>query len=83
MGVSKKLENLQAAVALHFGHYNLMRLHKSLRVKPAMAANVTDRLEESEKRRFFAVLHLPPITSPVDAVRAAIVREHRTAEANR
>jgi len=59
-----------------------MRLHKSLRVKPAMAANVTDRLEESEKRRFFAVLHLPPITS-VDAVRAAIVRGHRTAEGNR
>jgi hypothetical protein len=25
---------------------------------------------------FFAVLHLPPITSPVEAVRAAIVAEH-------
>jgi IS1 family transposase len=41
---SKKLENLQAAVALHFAHYNLVRLHKTLRVTPAMAANVTDRL---------------------------------------
>ena len=41
---SKKLENLQAAVSLHFAHYNLVRIHKSLRVTPAMAASVTDRL---------------------------------------
>jgi hypothetical protein len=41
---SKKLENLQAAVALHFAHYNLVRLHKTLRVTPAMAAGVVDRL---------------------------------------
>jgi hypothetical protein len=50
---SKKLENLQAAVALHFAHYNLVRLHKILRVTPAMAANVTDRvwsIEETERR---------------------------------
>jgi hypothetical protein len=32
------------------------------------------------KRRFFAVLHVPPITSPRDAVRAAIVAEHRQRE---
>lgn len=41
---SKKLKNLQAAVALHFADYNLVRVHKTLRVTPAMAANVTDRL---------------------------------------
>ena len=41
---SKKLENLQAAVALHFAHYNLVRVHKTLRVTPAMAAGVSDRL---------------------------------------
>lgn len=29
------------------------------------------------ERRFFAVLHLPPIQSPLDAVRAAIVQEHK------
>src|SRR4051812_20734403 len=46
---SKKLENLQAAVALHFAHYNLIRLHKTLRVTPAMAANVTDRLWSLEE----------------------------------
>jgi hypothetical protein len=31
-GFSKKRENLQAAVALHFAHYNFARIHKSLRV---------------------------------------------------
>jgi hypothetical protein len=34
-------------------------------------------VEGSDKRRFFAVLHLPPIMSPQDAVRAAIVQEYR------
>jgi hypothetical protein len=34
-------------------------------------------IEGSDKRRFFAVLHQPPVTSPVDAVRAAIVAERR------
>jgi len=46
---SKKFENLQAAVALHFAHYNLVRLHKTLRVTPAMAANVTDRVWSLEE----------------------------------
>jgi hypothetical protein len=39
----------QAAVALHFAHYNLVRLHKTLRVTPAMAANVTDRIWSLEE----------------------------------
>jgi hypothetical protein len=34
-------------------------------------------IEGSDKRRFFAVLHIPPIDSPLTAVRAAIVAEHR------
>lgn len=41
---SKKLENLQAAVDLHFAHYNSVRVHKTLRVTPAMAAGVDSRL---------------------------------------
>jgi IS1 family transposase len=41
---SKKLENLKAAVALHFAHYNFVRIHGSLRMTPAMAAGVTDHL---------------------------------------
>jgi hypothetical protein len=34
-------------------------------------------IEGSTKRRFFAVLHMGPTKSPVDAVRAAIVAEHK------
>ncbi len=41
---SKKFENFEAAVALHFGYYNFVRLHKSLRMTPAMAGGVTDRI---------------------------------------
>ncbi len=43
-GFSKKVENLRAAVALHFAHYNFVRIHRSLRITPAMAAGVTDRV---------------------------------------
>jgi IS1 family transposase len=43
-GFSKKLDNLKAAVALHFAHYNLVRIHRSLRVTPAMAAGVESKL---------------------------------------
>ena len=45
-GFSKKLENLKAAPAVHFAWYNLVRIHRSLRVTPAMAAGVTDRVWE-------------------------------------
>jgi small-conductance mechanosensitive channel len=41
---SKKIENLRAAVALHFAHYNFVRVHSSLRASPAMAAGVSDHL---------------------------------------
>lgn len=41
---SKKVENHAHAIALHFMFYNFCRLHKSLRVTPAMAAGVTDHL---------------------------------------
>lgn len=37
---SKKFENFQAAVALNFGYYNFCKMHNSLRMTPAMAANV-------------------------------------------
>ncbi len=46
---SKKVENLRAAVALHFAHYNFVRLHKTLRVTPGMAAGVTDYLWSMEE----------------------------------
>jgi len=43
-GFSKKLENHQAAIALHFAYYNFCRIHGSLRVTPAMESNVTDHV---------------------------------------
>ncbi len=43
-GLSKKVENLKATVALHFAHYNFVRLHRTLRVTTAMEAGVADRL---------------------------------------
>jgi cell fate regulator YaaT (PSP1 superfamily) len=41
---SKKIENHIATLAIFYMHYNFVRIHQSLRVTPAMAANVTDRL---------------------------------------
>jgi hypothetical protein len=41
---SKKLDNHMQALALYFVHYNICRIHKTLRSTPAMAAGVTDRL---------------------------------------
>ena len=35
-------------------------------------------IEGSKKRRFYTVLHVPPVSSARDAVRVAIVQEHRT-----
>ena len=43
---SKKLQNLQSAVALHFFHYNFMRIHQTLRVTPAMEAKLTNHVWE-------------------------------------
>ena len=39
---SKKVENLQHALALHFMNYNFVRIHQTLRVTPAMEAGVAD-----------------------------------------
>ena len=41
---SKKVENHAHAVAVHFMHYNFARIHKSLRVTPAMEAGVSDHV---------------------------------------
>ncbi len=43
---SKKLENHAHAVALHFMYYNFCRIHATLKVTPAMAAGVTEKLWE-------------------------------------
>jgi IS1 family transposase len=41
---SKKVENLEHALALHYVHYNFARIHKTLRCTPAMEAGVCERL---------------------------------------
>ena len=43
-GFSKKIENLAHAVALHFMHYNFVRIHKTLKTSPSMAAGVSNTL---------------------------------------
>jgi IS1 family transposase len=43
-GFSRKLENHAAAVALNYFAYNFIKIHRTLRVSPAMAAGVTDHL---------------------------------------
>jgi IS1 family transposase len=45
---SKKVENHGHALALYFVFYNFVRIHKTLRTTPAMAAGVTDRLWSME-----------------------------------
>lgn len=47
-GFSKKVENLAHAVSIHFMYYNFARIHRTLRVTPAMEAKVTDRLWDIE-----------------------------------
>jgi IS1 family transposase len=46
---SKKVENHEAAIALHFMHYNFCRVHKTLRVTPAMEAGLADHIWEIEE----------------------------------
>ena len=41
---SKKIDNLYYSVALHFMYYNFGRIHKTLRVTPAMEAGVSDHV---------------------------------------
>ena len=43
---SKKIENHMHSIALHFMYYNFVRIHRTLKVAPAMAAGVTERLWE-------------------------------------
>ena len=46
---SKKIDNLEYAVALHFMYYNFGRIHKTLRVTPAMEAGISDHVWSLEE----------------------------------
>jgi len=52
---SKKVENHEAAVALHFMYYNFGRVHMTLRVTPAMEAGIADHIWSLEE-----IISLPP-----------------------
>jgi IS1 family transposase len=49
LSFSKKLENFTAAVGLHFGYYNLVKIHSTVRMTPAMKIGATDRLWSTEE----------------------------------
>jgi hypothetical protein len=53
---SKKVENLMHAVALHFMYYNFVRIHQTLRVRPAMEAGVSNHPWTIEEIVFFGRL---------------------------
>jgi len=42
-GFSRKIRNHATAVSLNYFAYNFVRMHRTLRMSPAMAAGVTDR----------------------------------------
>jgi IS1 family transposase len=48
LSFSKKLDNFKAATALHFGYYNFVKVHSSIRCTPAMALGVSSRLWKVE-----------------------------------
>jgi IS1 family transposase len=48
-GFSKKLGNHAAMVAIHFMHYNFARIHKTLRITPAMSAGIADHVWSLEE----------------------------------
>ena len=56
---SKKIENHECAIALHFMHYNYARIHKSLRVTPAMEAGLSNHVWTLEE-----IANLAPIEAP-------------------
>lgn len=48
-GFSKKIENHANAVAMHYMYYNFARIHKTLRVTPAMEAGIADHVWSLEE----------------------------------
>ena len=54
-GFSKKVENHAHAVSIHYMHYNFGRIHKTLRVTPAMEAKVSDHVWSLEEIAKLAV----------------------------
>jgi IS1 family transposase len=62
-GFSKKLENHGHAIALYFLHYNFCRIHKTLRVTPAMEAGLADHVWTMEE-----LVNLLPESNPISRI---------------
>lgn len=73
-GFSKKVENHAHAVALHFMHYNFGRIHKTLRVTPAMQAGIADHVWSLEE---IAAL-VTPATGDVDVAARRVTMGDRS-----
>ncbi len=63
---SKQWENLNAALALHFAYYNFCRIHKTLRVTPAMEAGITGEV--------WTLAELVSTLCPTTGARAALIK---------
>jgi hypothetical protein len=72
---SKKVENHACAVALHAMYYNFVRIHQTLKVTPAMAAGVTDRLwEMADLVEMLEAFEASQKTRPAPSVKAALFK---------
>jgi hypothetical protein len=69
-GFSKKLENHSHQVALYFMHYNFCRVHKTLRVTPAMEAGLTNTVWTIED-----LCGLIPEKKPIQRIDSAFLRK--------
>lgn len=78
-GFSKKVENLTAAVSLHFMHYNFCRVHQTLGTTPAVAAGVTDHVWKLDE--LIGLLEAAEAT-PIRRGRYAKTRERRAASSD-
>jgi hypothetical protein len=71
-GFSKKLEQHAASVSLYVAHYNLCRVHESLRTTPAVAQKIADRVWSIGD-----LLDAALATQPIDPVVTAPDRRRR------
>jgi len=69
-GFSKKLANHEHQLALYFFHYNFCRVHKTLRVTPAMEAGLTDHVWTLEE-----LCNLIPEENPIQRIDQALFRK--------
>ncbi len=68
-GFSKKLENHAHQIAVYFFHYNFCRVHKTLRVTPAMEAGLTDHVWTLEE-----LSSLIPESNPIQRIDKELMR---------